>query len=279
MAYTKPPVLPAWGETAATPADLEQPTNDFISAGWPNNGVPPDRQTFNWFFSFAAKAIRYFSQRGLVDYDAAETYSLNSRVIGDDGNSYISLQDNNLGHTPSTSPTYWARWGFTLAQINGSQLTQVTPGPGDNSTKVATTAYVLNALVGFATQAWVLAQTFATQAWVAAQGYVTLAAVATWAAGGFATSFGTPGYIKLPNFLGGFVVQWGQTTINGTGTIFFPLAFPNACLSITGNDVGNPNGCHAIGFWSMSTAAVNVRSIDYNGNNITSLVGWIAVGR
>lgn len=54
------------------------------------------------------------------------------------------------------------------------------------------------------------------------------AATPQWIKSGWAISFGTTGYIKLPNCLGGLIVQWGS----GTGTISFPLAFPNAALNI-----------------------------------------------
>jgi hypothetical protein len=228
MAYNKPSVLPAWAETAANPADIVQPTNAEIQAGWPNTGVPPSRQRFNWILSFCANAVRYFCQRGLPDYDSAETYGLNARCIGDDGNTYVSLQSNNTNHAPSSNPLWWARWGFTLSQLNASQLTQANVGVDDDSTKVANTHFVkaaisaaLTTLGGYATQAWVAAQNFATQTWVQA-----------WATAGFAVGFGANGYIKLPNWLGGFILQWGQGYWSSSDqTVSWPIAFPNACCT------------------------------------------------
>lgn len=78
-----------------------------------------------------------------------------------------------------------------------------TPAPGDNSTKIATTAFV-NALL----------------------------------AAGFVFNVGVPsGYIKFPAALGGFIIQWtrgGQQsgTLQQVFTINFPIAFPAACLSV-----------------------------------------------
>lgn len=115
--YAKPSVLPAWGETNTTSADMVQPANAAIQTGFPLSATPPARQTFNWLLNWASNAIRYFMQRGLADYDAAETYSLNSRCIGDDGNTYVSIQAANIGNTPSTSPTWWVKWGLKISDV------------------------------------------------------------------------------------------------------------------------------------------------------------------
>lgn len=65
-----------------------------------------------------------------------------------------------------------------------------------------------------------------------------MAAIAT--AAGFTASFTAAGYIKFPSWLGGWVVQWGTVTTNGSGlaTITFPLTFPTAPLGISLQDVG-----------------------------------------
>lgn len=113
MALTKPPVLPAWAEAG----DRVQPSNAEIQAGWPLSNVPPSRQRFNWLLNYLANGIRYFSRRGLPDYDAAETYMIGDRIIGDDGKTYRSLIDNNIGQTPSAQPTKWEEWAPSLSRL------------------------------------------------------------------------------------------------------------------------------------------------------------------
>ena len=153
MSNPQPPVLPNWGSGATDSGDMVQPSNAQIIAGWPESSTPPERQYFNWFFNFVMGAINYFLQRGLSDYASWQTYGTNDRCIGNDGNTYVSLQDANNGHTPSGSPTWWATWGYTAAQlsglfapINSPTFTGVplapTPSTSDSSTRLATTAYV-----------------------------------------------------------------------------------------------------------------------------------------
>lgn len=77
--------------------------------------------------------------------------------------------------------------------------TSATEANADNSTKIATTAWVNNAMATIATAA------------------------------GFAINTGSNGYVKLPSFLGGFILQWGSTVLSGASLAqSYPLAFPNA---------------------------------------------------
>lgn len=136
MAITKPPVLPAWADAG----DKVQPSNAELSVGWPVSSTPPSRQRFNWVLNYVANAVRYFSRRGMPDYDAAETYMIGDRIIGDDGKTYRSLIDNNTAQTPSASPTKWERWGFSLADFGSNAQTQLTTA---FTTTGATGAFVL----------------------------------------------------------------------------------------------------------------------------------------
>lgn len=129
MAITKPAVRTAWADGAGG-SDLTDPGNTFVAAGWPSSSTPPARQYFNWILNYCANAVRYFSRRGLVDYDAAETYSAGDIVRGDNGLMYQSLQNANTGNTPSVSGSWW-----------GSVSTP-TPSATDNSSRIATTAFV-----------------------------------------------------------------------------------------------------------------------------------------
>jgi hypothetical protein len=134
MALSRPNVLPVWAEAG----DKVAPSNGEIALGWMAGPTPPARQRFNWVLGWLMNGVRYLSRRGLGDYDPTETYMIGDRIIGDDGETYRSLVDNNTGHTPSTAAAFWGAWGSATAQtINfaaihdyGPYVAAVTVGSG-----------------------------------------------------------------------------------------------------------------------------------------------------
>jgi hypothetical protein len=274
--YAKPSVLPAWGETNTTAADMVQPASATIDTGFPLSSTPPARQTFNWLFNFCTSAVRYFCQRGMADYDADETYGLNARVIGDDGNTYVSLQAANSGNTPSTSAAWWARWGHTAAEI----ATLIT------TYSYATAAWVENYVAGlaYATTAWVQAN-FASLASPAFTGTPTAPtpaaaddstriATTAWSLLGLQFSLSAAGgWIAFPRWLTGgterFVVKYGVGVGNGTAVVFdatVPFASEPAIFTTC-------NGASSY-FTNPSAAGCTVVS----QNSSAPLVNWFAIG-
>lgn len=114
MSLTKPPVLPVWADAG----DKVQPSNTELPVGWPLSNTPPARQRWNWVLNFLMNGVRYFTRRGMPDYGNDETYMIGDRVIGDDGKTYRSIQDTNLNHTPSSSPLWWERWGYSSTEMD-----------------------------------------------------------------------------------------------------------------------------------------------------------------
>jgi hypothetical protein len=258
-------------------------TDADVQAGWPLSGTPPSRQRFNFALLWPWNAIRYFMQRGIVDYDAAETYQTNARIIGDDGNTYKSIVDANTGHTPSTSPTYWTRWGYTLAGINASQLTQATQATGDASTKVANTNFVMSA-IGVLNASLTA---FVTGVQLVLQNNINaLAATVAAINGGFAISLAQSGYIKLPTWASGWMVQWGKgfnTGANGTEINQpFPTGFPNSCfivlvgLDCSGSDFGEMPIANTMGWSTGSFNWYFQRNSDHGGMTVAPV--YIAIG-
>ena len=138
MSLPKPPVLPAWAEAQVNnTANVVEPPVSELQAGWPLSGTPPPRQYFNWLLNFCSNGIRYLCERGLPDWDPAETYSIGDVVRGDDGLIRASRGTTNINNRPSTTdtnsslPLPW--WGPVQA---------LTPPAIDGSTSVATTAFV-----------------------------------------------------------------------------------------------------------------------------------------
>lgn len=135
--YAEPAVRNAWADTASS-GDITDPGDAFVSAGWPSSTTPPARQYFNWILNFNSNGIRYLEQNGVSTWQSTEDYPLYGIARDSSGVVYESLQTSNTGNTPSTSSSWW---GPLLGE---------TPTAGDNSQKLATTAFVHTAVTGLA---------------------------------------------------------------------------------------------------------------------------------
>lgn len=81
-------------------------------------------------------------------------------------------------------------------------------------------------------------------------------ATTAWSKVGLSVSLGTNGYIKLPTWLSGFMLQWGSQSglaDNLPTTITLPTSFPNACLAVVANDSRGASNPRTIGTYSLTT--------------------------
>lgn len=94
-------------------------------------------------------------------------------------------------------------------------------------------------------------------------------------------SLAASGFQKLP---GGLILQWGESAGGGsTGTVSFPIAFPNAVLSVTTTDIGaSPTENIYIGIVPSTT---NLTQFGYAAIKIDTAVAtdpglfyWMAIG-
>ncbi|WP_420023771.1 pyocin knob domain-containing protein [Cereibacter azotoformans] len=113
-------------------------------------------------------------------------------------------------------------------------------------------------------------------------GWVQMASMDDLSAG-FATSKSSNGYIKLPNSLGGLIIQWGEgvTSVEGAADNTFPIAFPNACLSLTAADLNgatNAAGAHIITVELLTKNSFKAASYTYGGARWSSPFNYIAIG-
>ena len=95
----------------------------------------------------------------------------------------------------------------------------------------------------------------------------------------FVTSFGESGRFQIK----GFVVQWGKITSisGGTGSVNFPIAFPNACYGI--QCTISPSGYNAIAvrtsYPANSKTSFTWESLDAAGNQTSpGYIFWFAYG-
>ncbi|MEH4387597.1 phage tail protein [Enterobacter cloacae] len=69
----------------------------------------------------------------------------------------------------------------------------------------------------------------------------------------------------------GIIIQFGSGGYTNGGRITFPIAFPNACLSVTGNDTGT-------GIVKVSLGARNTTGFTMYSEQSTVSLNWIAIG-
>jgi hypothetical protein len=80
-----------------------------FSEGWGQaivGNYEPPMEDMNGLFLLTFYQLGYILQMGLPEYDIGTTYFQYSRCQYN-GVSYVSLQNNNIGNEPDTSPTYW----------------------------------------------------------------------------------------------------------------------------------------------------------------------------
>lgn len=90
-----------------------------------------------------------------------------------------------------------------------------------------------------------------------------------------AQSLAANGYATLP---GGLIIQWGtfNATQNGSGTITFPLTFPNAVFSVVGTPTAS-SGTNS----TFTIADNNLINFSYNWPSASGgshLASWMAIG-
>ena len=89
---------------------------------------------------------------------------------------------------------------------------------------------------------------------------------------GFVQSGTTYGYVKLPEWMGGLIIQWSSGTAAPATTINFPITFPTDCYVVVGCDRGSYNGFGTTGAPNQSgfVLASDTPSLQYQ---------YVAIGR
>ncbi|MFL1492607.1 phage tail-collar fiber domain-containing protein [Pseudomonas antarctica] len=93
---------------------------------------------------------------------------------------------------------------------------------------------------------------------------------------GFSISLSSNGYIALPSWLGGLIVQWGGGNViaSTTTSITFPVAFPGACFRVVSSFQMASGSYSSLG---MATATKSGMTL-WNPNNVTVACQYLAVG-
>jgi hypothetical protein len=90
----------------------------------------------------------------------------------------------------------------------------------------------------------------------------------------FTFSSGAEGYIQLPVWLGGFIIQWGLHSSAGGGgvPVSYSIPFPHAVFAVIPNPTGTTSSNYA---W---TNGVNTSGFSLIDNGTSASCYWIAIG-
>ena len=96
---------------------------------------------------------------------------------------------------------------------------------------------------------------------------------------GFSCMFGTDGYVALPTWLGGFILQWGRFSINGnSATVLFPTAFPSRAVFISAQRVTDGTGAYALTLSQNIPHTNSSATFRHSSGTITETDFWWAWG-
>lgn len=131
-------------------------SNEYMQ-GWSGatqDDYAPYRQDMNAIQNLVTRQLAYLFQAGIPEYDSATQYYANCSFCQYNGNLYLCIQDA-LNKNPSTEPTYWKLFDVSsYAPLNSPAFTGTPTAPTqlstDNSTAIATTAFVKSVIGGYA---------------------------------------------------------------------------------------------------------------------------------
>ncbi|NWA69006.1 phage tail protein [Pseudomonas reactans] len=179
----------------------------------------------------------------------------------------------------------WSAWDedLTVASVGALMTaTQSETNSGVNDTKYVTPkkfAAGVAALIIQATEAIKGIAKIATQAQVNTGAGDDVIVTPYKMRLGFLVSLNANGYIVFPQWLGGFIIQWvtsPSVAAAGTGSVAWPMAFPNAALHAVAAPVGVGANSQAgnIVRGAISSTGVNL----YNWGPIASSACILAIG-
>ncbi|CAB4132181.1 ChiC_BD domain containing protein [uncultured Caudovirales phage] len=118
----------------------------------------PDQWPQLWSLYFGPMTVSLWTvtgqPMGLTLWNSSVTYGAGAQVIGSDGNEYQSLQNNNTGNSPLTSPTYWTLLGLAPTQGPGYFAGELVYTPATESYQVYLSMINANTNIPGSVPAW-----------------------------------------------------------------------------------------------------------------------------
>lgn len=95
---------------------------------------------------------------------------------------------------------------------------------------------------------------------------------------GFSSSLGTTGYITLPSWLNGLIIQWGVVSVPDNGvqiTAPLPITFPNNAMIAIASDQGTSSTAYPINVYALTTTEITLNSASTSS---PSAAAYLAIG-
>lgn len=105
-------------------------------------------------------------------------------------------------------------------------------------------------------------------------------ATTQWCVAGLEVQLATNGYIKLPTWMSGLIINWGKVDAVPAGSavnITFVKPFPNACLNNHAT-INNTNGNGTALSAGVGTPSLTGMGVFHNGANPATAITWWALG-
>ncbi|MNQ78444.1 hypothetical protein D3C85_933540 [compost metagenome] len=201
MAILKPLIQKLWASGGA----VVQPSDTKIETGWTAE-VPP-HQWENWIQNRQDQYLAHINERGIPEWDGTTDYLAAGKSYAQGSNGVL----------------------YKSVAASGPATTVQDP------TTDATNTYWTPEVVPQATETERGSLRVGTQAEVNAGTLDTVSVTPNKLRAGFAISLGESGYIALPTWMGGLILQWMPVTTtvysNGFNTATLPVTFPTAGLA------------------------------------------------
>lgn len=232
-------------------------------------GVPPYGADFNGILNFLSAAARWQQAGGAYPYDpefstAIGGYPKGAMLKKSVGDGYwLNLAENNTTN-PDSGGSNWVALPAGIASTGEAEA-------GTDDTKAVTPLKVFQAIakrVVQATESVLGIAKVSTQAQTNAGADDTTIVTPKKLRFGVAMSLGVNGYLALPSWLGGVILQWGRSTVNmntatgsyyvGSASVSFPLVFPNSVWVAIPQIQNTPNAMDSISVATFSNSTLQV---------------------
>lgn len=234
---------------ASVPSQFERPSDALIDRGWAGGAAedPPEAKWENWWHNRVDEALAEIESNGALAWFEDAPYSVGATVHQGGKNWIAAIANSGIDPVSGDNAGHWLELGVKATETLLGQL------------RVGTQAAVNDGVLD------------------------DVAVTPKKLRMGFSISLAANGYIALPSWLGGLIIQWGNNFASASAdqSVTFPIAFASSayqCVAVV-NDAGNGSAAGFASINSLTSTRFMLSAWDAGGVRISPNCRWIAVGR